>query len=72
MAKLSKLDYIGGFMNIKTIIKFLQGLGIPAKVITVIVILLLSITVLFFMPGCAYKFHADKIDNITREITFER
>ena len=54
-------------MNIKQIIDFLKKLGTPGKIITTIIILLVSILVLFFTPGCAYKMHLDKLDNLSIE-----
>ena len=54
-------------MDIKKLITFLKNLGLPAKVIVTIIALLATIVVLFFTPGCAYKMHLDKLDNLTIE-----
>ncbi len=54
-------------MNYSKILNFIKNLSIAGKVISVIVITLISILVIFFSSGCAYKFHADNIDNITSE-----
>lgn len=54
-------------MNLKKIIDFLKKLGTPGKILTTIIILLGTIIVLFFTPGCAYKMHLDKLDNLTIE-----
>lgn len=43
-----------------------------AKIVFIVLALGAVGIALFFTNGCAYKFHADKIDNVTREITFER
>ena len=54
-------------MDIKKIIDYLKSLSVPGKVIVTIIALLVSILILFFTPGCAYKMHLDKLDNLTIE-----
>ena len=54
--------------------KILQTLSKIKNPIAKIIFLVLALGAigvgLFFTSGCAYKFHADKIDNVTREINF--
>ncbi len=53
------------------IVQVLTKIKNPIAKITFIVLALGAIGVgLFFTSGCAYKFHADSIDNVTREIHF--
>lgn len=59
-------------MDIKKLINYLKSLGIPAKVIITIIALLSTIVILFFTPGCAYKMHLDKLDNLTIENKIKR
>lgn len=59
-------------MDIKKIIEYLKSLGLPAKVITIIIGILSMIFVLFFTPACSYKLHVDRLDNLTREINVNR
>lgn len=33
-----------------------------------ILVLILAAVIAYFSSGCAYKFHADKIDNVTQEL----
>ena len=42
-----------------------------AKIVFIILALGAIGVSLFFTNGCAYKFHADKIDNVTREVIFK-
>lgn len=50
------------------IIQALVKIKNPIAKIVFIVLALGAIGVgLFFTSGCAYKFHADKIDNVSRE-----
>ena len=42
-----------------------------AKIIFIVLALGAVGIAFFFTTGCAYKFHADKIDNVTREIIFK-
>lgn len=37
--------------------------------VKVLILLLISV-IIFFTSGCAYKFHADRIDNVTQELDF--
>lgn len=41
-----------------------------AKLVFIILLLICSGIVLFFMPGCAYKMHVDHVDNLTRNVEF--
>lgn len=54
--------------KLKKLITFLLSLGLPAKVITIIIVILSLIVILFFTPACAYKLHVDRIDNLTRSV----
>lgn len=55
--------------QLKSLLNFIKSLPIVGKVISTIIVLLIFILFTFF-SGCAYKFHADGIDNVTREIYF--
>ena len=53
--------------TLKKLIDFFRKLPITGKVISVIIIALISILLIFFPTGCAFKFHADSMDNISLE-----
>ncbi len=53
--------------TLKKLISFIRQLPIVGKVISVIIIMLITILLTFFTSGCAFKFHADGLDNITLE-----
>lgn len=53
--------------TLKNLINFLLKLPIGGKVLSVIIITLVTILLLFFSSGCALKFHADSLDNLTLE-----
>lgn len=46
--------------------------NIPARIAFIISFVITLGIGLFFLSGCAYKFHADKIDNVTREFILTR
>ena len=53
--------------TLKKLISFIRDLSTPGKVISIVIITLVSILITFFSSGCAFKFHADSMDNITLE-----
>ena len=53
--------------TLKKLISFIRQLPIAGKVISIIVITLIAILLTFFSAGCALKFHADSLDNVTLE-----
>lgn len=57
--------------TLKKLIDFIRQLPIVGKVISVIIIMLIVILLTFFSSGCALKFHADSMDNITVEHTVD-
>lgn len=52
---------------LKQLISYIRQLPIAGKIISVIIITLIAILLSFFTSGCAFKFHADSMDNITLE-----
>lgn len=50
------------------LIDFIKGKPWYVKLL----VILLAGLIAYFSSGCAYKFHADKIDNISRELIFYR
>lgn len=44
----------------------------PKKAILVLLTLLFFAVGSLFLSGCAYKFHADKLDNVTHEFIMKR
>ena len=53
--------------TLKKLLSFLRQLPLAGKIISVIIITLIAILLTFFTSGCAFKFHADSMDNITLE-----
>ncbi len=57
--------------RLKLIIDILKSINNTFGRIAFIVTFLIAVGIaLFFSTGCAYKYHADKIDNVTREFHF--
>lgn len=54
------------------VIDFLKGLLVKLNWWQKIIVLIAAAVIAFFSSSCAYKFHADKIDNVTREIIISR
>lgn len=48
--------------------QFLRGKAWYVKILVLILVGVIA----YFSSGCAYKFHADSIDNVTREIIFTK
>lgn len=48
--------------------QFLTGKPWYVKVL----ILIACAVIVYFSTGCAYKFHADSIDNVTQEFEFQK
>lgn len=48
--------------------QFLQFLKDKPLIFKVIAIILFALLCFLSIQGCAYKFHADAIDNITKEV----
>lgn len=53
--------------SLKKLISFIRQLPVAGKVISVLIFTLIAILLTFFTTGCAFKFHADSMDNITLE-----
>lgn len=51
--------------TLKKLVGILRQLSFPGKIISVIIITLVSVLIIFFNTGCALKFHADSMDNVT-------
>lgn len=47
-----------------SILEFINGKPWYIKIL----VLVLCGVIIYFTSGCAYKFHADNIDNVTKEI----
>ena len=58
--------------TLKKLISFIRQLPIAGKIISVIIITLIAILLTFFSTGCALKFHADSLDNVTLEHNIEK
>lgn len=54
------------------VIDFLKGLLVKLNWWQKIIVLIALSVIVYFSTGCAYKFHADNIDNVTREIIISR
>lgn len=50
------------------IVQVLAKIKNPIAKIVFLILALGAVGIGLFSTGCAYKFHADKIDNVTREI----
>lgn len=48
--------------------KILSGLNWWQKLIVIIALAVIT----YFVSGCSYKFHADSVDNFTREVIFHK
>lgn len=60
---------VGDFMTkLQQFLHFLKGKPLIFRIIAIILFALLCF---LSIQGCAYKFHADGIDNITKEIVIE-
>lgn len=57
---------------LKKLIAFISQLTFTGKIISVIIITLTVILLTFFSSGCAFKFHADRLDNMTLENQIEK
>lgn len=57
---------VGDFMTkLEQFLHFLKGKPLLFRIVAIILFALLCF---LSIQGCAYKFHADSIDNITKEI----
>lgn len=56
--------------KLKFFTDIIKAISNPVGKIAFIVSFLIAVGIsLFFGTGCAYKFHADSIDNVTQEFT---
>lgn len=53
--------------TLKNLLSFIRQLPLIGKIISVVIISLITILLTFFTQGCALKFHADSMDNVTLE-----
>lgn len=60
---------IGDYMTkLQQFLQFLKGKPLLFRIIAII---LFAVLCFLSIQGCAYKFHADGIDNITKEIVIK-
>lgn len=55
-------------MEKNKILEFIKGKPWYVKLL----VILLAGIIAYFTSGCAYKFHADRIDNVSHEIIFDK
>lgn len=53
------------------IVQVLAKIKNPIAKIVFIILALGAFGIVLFSTGCAYKFHADRIDNVTREVLLQ-